>query len=343
MGAKEFFDDKGFMGESTHFQKLGKVFDESFYIFLTAVGTVFMAIGGALLGNWKLSEAWASVVANWWCIVPFLLNPAVMLIGGVVLFFIGARGTHRDQSKQQDSIRKLESSLQHSKQEAKNLNELLGEASSSVNDGLEKIELLNGKLRELHADLVTNQLIAMQKLFELTTDDRITVYYELHEEFYLLARHSLNPAYTKTHRQKFPVSQGVIGFAWHRQEFVEANCPSCEEGENYFSYVVDKHQLDPSSVNALTMKSCRYLAFAISDAGKHIGVVVFESVNLGFFSMRENQLESILRKYFKENQDMFAKYVRDGLILNRDKKVKQFKKDGGAEIDLLSQFKGGIK
>lgn len=343
MSAKDVMNEKGFMGTTSHFKDLGSFLDDSFYILLSAVGTVLLGVGGAFVGNWKLAENIALLNESWWHIVPFVLNPFVMLIVGGILIFLGPRGAYRDQAKQQNRISELEGKLRDANQKMTGLEDCGRHDKSSINDGLEQIEFLNGRLRELHADLVTNQLIAMQQLFDFTTEDRITVYYEYRDEFYLLARHSLNPAYNKIHRQKFPVNQGVIGFAWHNQEFFENSCPSFGDSEAYYAYVTAKHNMDAASVNGLTMKSCRYLAFAIRDAGKHVGVVVFESVNEKFFDARKSQIDQIIRHYFAGNKDMFAKYVRDGLVFNRDQKVIASSRKGVAEADILFQFEGGVK
>lgn len=156
-------------------------------------------------------------------------------------------------------------------------NEKLSDAESALNFSQEEVQEATSKLIEKHTELVTTFLKGAFRQLNMDTYARVSLYYEHDEEFYILARYSANPNYSKIHRQKFPLNQGVISMAWQHNSHEESECPSAaEDFEQYKRYMNVTYQYDDDKISNLAMNSCRYYAKAVIDADVHIGVLVFE-------------------------------------------------------------------
>jgi hypothetical protein len=149
----------------------------------------------------------------------------------------------------------------------------------------------------------------------------------------LLARYSINPQYTKIHRQKFPLNQGVIDKAWQHGCHVDKDCPKAEQNKEYVDYLIQTYGYEKEKINNLTMKSCRYIALAIVDADVHIGVIVFESTDPNFLTHIDT--ENNIKEHCKKYQAQLCKFVRDGLELDRETKIKRSKNTESVEDNVL--------
>ncbi len=322
----------GFSGESTLFQSIGMIVDNGFFIGLTAAGTILLAFGGGLVGGYDFEKAWAAAVSNYECFKVIALYPMLWLILGGMIFIAGSIGSYIDQKK-----------LQQQSESLKAENSIIPELNEAINSSQEVVESLKSALRKLHTDLVTTHLKAAYKSLELSTNDRVSIYYEYDNEFYLLARHSQNPEYAKSHRQKFSLNQGVIGQAWQHQRHAEKDCPEFQRKAEYLEYLLNKYGFKEAQALGFAMKSCRYLAFAISDADAHAGVIVFESTDPAFFDGCSGEIEKNIYKYCLDYQGIHSKFLRDGLNLNREVNVKRAISKISVEEEFLVNIKGGAK
>lgn len=321
----------GFTGEAKAFERFGSVVDNGFYIILTAVGTIALGFGGGLVGNYKLDDNLKAAATLWDYVCVFLQYPLVWMVGGAVLFILGSIGTYGDQKKLQEKIKELESE-----------NGTIPELNEAINSSQETIESCKSALRKMHTDLVTTHLKAAYKSLGLSTHDRVSIYYEHANDFYLLARYSQNPEYAKSHRQKFALNQGVIGKAWQHQRHTEKNCPHHQSEPEYLGYLFDNYGFSRNQALGFAMKSCRYVAVAISDADSHTGVIVFESTDPRFFDGYGGQLESHVYTYCLDYQGIHSKFLRDGLELNREANIASAS-SLSVEKEFLDSFRGVVK
>ncbi|MGI2027314.1 hypothetical protein [Endozoicomonas acroporae] len=299
------FQKFGFTGESTFFIKLWKIISKAFYIISATMGSILMALGGAYAGSYNFHTEWVEVSGSLDSLLCILFNPVSSLVSGGALLVFGAIGTYLDQSRQQAEITQLREGSKS-----------FAVIKNALNAAQEELQFQKSKTSELHSELVQSWLIGAYKTLQLNNQERVTIYYEHDEEFYLLARHSKNPHFAKIHRQKFPLNQGVISLAWQNDLHLELGCPSQRLLEGYIQYMHVNYGYAPEKIKALGMKSCRYLAKAIIDADVHIGVIVFESTEETFLES-DDQRDDIIR-YCDSYQGRISKFVRDGFEFNKE-------------------------
>ena len=322
----------GFSGGSQFFSSIGTVVDNGFFIGLTAIGTILLAFGGGLVGGYDFDKTWAAAISKFDHLKVIVFYPMLWLALGGVAFVVGSIGSYKDQKK-----------LQSQSEALKAENSKIPVLNEAINSSQEIVEGLKSSLRKLQTELVTTHLKAAYKNLSLSTHERVSIYYEYDNEFYLLARHSQNPEYAKSHRQKFSLNQGVIGKAWQHQRHAERDCPEFQRRAEYLDYLLKTYGFKEAQALGFAMKSCRYLAFAISDADAHAGVIVFESTDPAFFESCDGQIEDIIQKYCADYQGIHSKFLRDGLNLNREVNVKRVKAILSVEEEFLGSIKGGAK
>ncbi|HBN6276818.1 hypothetical protein [Vibrio diabolicus] len=324
------FKHFGFSKNSQIFNRFGERIDQGFFILLAALGTIFLTVGGAYAGSFNLDQSLSETTGFWHCLTIYIFNPITGLIAGASLFLFGAYGTYKDQSAQNATMESLKSD-----------NSELGDTRKALNTTQEQLQESKSELSKLHTDLVETWLLGVCKHLDLNSKERITIYYEHDEEFYLLARHSRNPHFSKVHRQKFPLNQGVIGQAWQHDVCIEVECPSSENLDAYKTFMNQKYGYDLSKLESLTMKSCRYVAKAVSDAGVHIGVIVFESESDDFVSQEDDEKIKEILAYCEEHQSQIAKFVRDGFKYSKEINLNSENQVQSVEDDFLELLNGG--
>lgn len=328
---KGFFKNFGFSGESNPLGDLGTKLNSSLYIVMTVVGTVLLGFGSAYASGFQISQEWSTATTFGEHASVIFRYPVVWMIAGTLLSVVGGIGNYLDSNALRSTIDTL-----------KTQNNSIPSLNSEINGYQETIESLKSSLRLLHTELVTTHPKAAYKSLGLTTNERISIYYEHDSDFYLLARHSKNPVFAKSHRQKFALNQGVIGQAWQHQKHVESHCPAFQNRAEYLVYMGKTYGFKDSQTLGFAMKSCRYVAIAISDADSHTGVIVFESTSEDFLNAPDKCIESEIVAYCSEYQGMHSKFLRDGLELNREAHIKSA--PDSVEKDFLKDFKkGGAK
>ena len=308
---KGFFKNFGFAGESNLLGNLGTKLNGSLYIAMTVVGTVLLAFGGAFASGFKIDDEWGAATTLWNYTSVIFRYPVAWMIAGTGLSVLGGIGNYIDSNALRSTIDSL-----------KVQNNSIPDLNNEINSYQETIESLKSSLRLLHTELVTTHLKAAYKSLGLTTHDRVSIYYEHGNDFYLLARHSKNPVYAKSHRQKFALNQGVIGQAWQHQKHVERHCPGYQNRAEYLQYMEKTYGFKETQALGFAMKSCRYLAIAISDADSHTGVIVFESTNEDFLNVSDKCVETEIIAYCSEYQGIHSKFLRDDLDMNRYAHIK---------------------
>lgn len=194
-------------------------------------------------------------------------------------------------------------------------------------------------MAESHDKLVTTWLKGCSRELKLNTHDRITIYFYFAEHFYLLARFSENPTFREIHRQKFSKNRGVICEAWQHKTCVDIEDipPYQDDPDGYRSYMEDQYGYSGERVDALTMKSCQYVATSISEADNPIGVIIFESEKQGKF---KTQKVSQIKKYCIDHQSYMIDFIRNGIKYNKSVKVVS-KQNGDVDHEFLLNFQGG--
>lgn len=314
MNSKNWF---GFSGNKGLFSSLGKDLDNGLFIYCLAIGTVLFGIGTADYSNFNFNNDWQAC-HSLGCALLLIKSLFTCLVFGALLVLIGSFGTFFDQKKLSNDLTELK------------------DAKRLLNSTQEDLDDAKSRLSKLQKSLVETWLQGVSSSLKLKHDSRITIYYENEGEFYLLARYSPNPSFATIHRQKFALNQGVISKAWQTGEHIENICPHSGELVEYKSHLKKHYDYEPEKVESLNMKSCRYYAKAIIDASHHIGVIVFESIEINFFSGKKSQN---IASYCNENQSQMSKFVRDSLSF--DKEINNtLSNNKYVEADLLAMVEG---
>lgn len=325
------FESFGFSGNSNFFKEAGEKVSKGFFIISATLGTILLTIGSAYAGSFDFANEWKNAAGFFACILKISLNPISYLIYGAILLFIGAIGTFKDQERQNKKIASLENEKKILEDERKSL-------KYSVNSSQEELQNNRSRLLDLQNDLVKNWLKVMCKSLNLDTNSRVTIYYEYDEEFYLLARYSPNPTYSKVNRQKFPLNQGVISKAWQHRLHREDSCPDSGDLSAYNDYLMNVYSYEKEKIDSLKMKSCRYFAKAIVEADMNIGVIVCESTDYNFF---QNQMYEKINQYCIDYQDQLAKFVRDSLNFDKEINIKRVGNSHPVEEEFLREMEEG--
>jgi hypothetical protein len=321
------FKKFGFSGNSDFFKNLGDRVGKGLFISCAAIGSVILTVGGAYAGSYDFCTNWEANTGSSRRAWLVLFNPISALFYGAALLLFGAMGTYKDQNRQKQDMQKLSED-----------NEQLNDTKNALNSAQEELQESKSRMIGLHGELVQTWLKSMSKFLELDSNSRVTIYFEHDDAFHLLERNSKNPTYSKVHRQKFPLNQGVISKAWEHGSHIEEKCPHSSSNEEYNKYLLEIYGYKQEKIESLTMKSCRYYAIAILDADVHIGVIVFEGKEIAFL---ENGLQKKIDLYCRDHQGQLSKFVRDSLQFDKEVNVKQEGKSISIEEDILQIMEAG--
>jgi len=292
----------------------------------TVAGVIFIGLGGAFVGSYKGAVEWAKVVDVATFIAFILTNAYIGLFFGGLIYL-------SSEYIRYEKTRKIEKENVKLKQDISELNDI----SLVVNGYQENIQNLNNQIYKLQNDLAIGWLKHVFKLFRMNSTERVSIYFEQNEVFSLLARYSANPHYKKAHRQKFPLNEGVISQAWSYGEKVEKNCPKYEDDmDGYCDYMVSTYRFNIADLKRFYMKSCWYVAIAISKADDNLGVIVFESTDQNI--LNDTEIAGLI-SYCKENQSYLAQFIEESKALEVAKRMESA--NSNTDDDFLSSLGGG--
>ncbi|KHD07580.1 hypothetical protein PN36_31945 [Candidatus Thiomargarita nelsonii] len=317
----------GFTGKTTAFQSAGIFLDKAFYSLLTSSGTIFLTLGGAFVSSYDHSEAMKLVTGVPGLVAYILSNPYVGFLVGIPSLIFGGLGIYRDQSR-------LESDNAELKEENKKVLEL----KESLNGSQEDCQNLRSDIYKIHQKLVETWLKGIFKQIGFDTYSRVSVYYENKENFYLLARYSLNPKLAKKHKLKFGLDQGVISKAWQHGEHIERESPVYKnDPDNYINFMSKHYGYSREELLAISMKSCRYFALSITEADENIGVILFESENAEVFN---DEISQQIRDYCGNYQSHLCSFVKDGILYDKSVATQKAPKSADNDADILMTLGG---
>lgn len=307
----------GFTGSSTAIIDFSKKLGQWWYIFIAAVGSAVVSIAASLATSYDFQAKLDTFktlsgldYAFKYCLIA-LSSPWFWLIIGIFMMMYGGKGTFDDQKNLNDENLRL-----------KNENQKVAELREQINSISEDSELLQNDLADLQVKLVITWLKGSSRQLKLNTKTRVTIYYYVQEHFYLLARYSTNPILAEVHRQKFPRNQGVISKAWEHGFCVDTNeIPDYHTNkENYNNYMNATYGYSEVNVDKLTMKSCQYVAIAITEADRNIGVIVFETEQKGYFTKSK---VTEIKRFCTTYQGYMVDFINGGVKYDKSVKVQK--------------------
>jgi hypothetical protein len=317
----------GFTGGSDKLQQSSIKLGQCWYLLFAVLGSAAFGISTAYIGNFEFCAKFNEANEFKKCLV-LIWSPWALALCGVIAMFYGGKGTYID----------LEN-LKLENDRLKEENSKVEQLKKRLNSAIEDSESLQNKLSESHVKLVTTWLKGCSKQNNLKTHDRITIYFCVEDHFYVLARYSQNPKFAEIHRQKFSKIRGVICEAWEHKVCIDIDSiPSySNDPDGYKAYMSEKYGYEEKRVDALTMKSCQYVATSISEADNPLGVIIFESDQEGYY---KTQKVNQLTKFCTEHQSYLVDFIRYGIKYNKSVKVAS-KGDEDVDHEFLANFQGG--
>ena len=202
---------------------------------------------------------------------------------------------------------------------------------------IEENGLLKSNISELHGELVRAWLKCTSNELQMSTKERITIYYYYDPSFYLLARFSLNSEYSEIHRETFKRTKGVISEAWKYQECIKIKgCPSFKDDpEGYYAYSKEHYNYSETACKNLTMKSCQYIAISIKEMDECIGVIVFESDHPEVFN--SEKVEKITAHCEKSISYLIG-FTKKGIELGQEAKIVKLEAPNEVEKKFIDQL-----
>lgn len=311
--------------EKGPFERAGKLIDGATLKISNFLGPAVVGCAAGFISAYDSSTEKNIDVSTW--LSWIFTNPWIWLLGGLAVSVFGIWGTDRFEKKQQAVIDELREDQR-----------ALVSTRRRLDLAYEKIEAQGSRLREMQSELVKAALQSSFTGLGMDSNGRVSIYYELDDEFYLLSRYSSNPELSKPHRQKFPIDQGVISKAWQHHIHCEHECPHSDDEDKYEAHMKAKYGYEAETVRAFTMKSCRYLGFSVMDAGSPVGVIIFESTDVDFLQ-GELGAEHI-KLHCVKYESLYSKHIRSGSGLNRELSAKAGRMGDSIDEDILAQIRG---
>lgn len=308
------------------FSSFGEKLDKGMYCIASIIGTIAMGLGGAFAGSFDLVNKCSNAPTLTDSMQAACVWPVFSLSIGAGFLLWGGKGVFNDQYD-------LAAENKYLKEQNTELPNLRKKIESTEED----CETLRSKVTEAQQKSVRTWLKGVAKQINLCPDSRVTIYYERDDAFYLLARWSTNPLRKRIHKITFGLNQGVISKTWQRGKHLELNSPEFKKDPDaYYSYMEKNYGYRRAELEHIGMKSCRYVAFAITEADRNIGVILFESIIPTAFS--EDNIKKI-SSYCDSYQSHLTSFVHDALVYNKPTDVSN--RSSNDDLNIIEEFMRG--
>jgi len=320
----------GFTGSSDALSRFSQKLGQWWYIFFAAAGSALISICASFSVGFNFLTKWEAASGFLPALCLVVWNPWSGILLGAIGIFYGGKGTFNDL----DNLNKTNSKLTKE-------NEGVSKLKSELNSVAEDSESLQNQLSSLQVKLVETWLKGSSRQLNLSSHERVTIYYNVDNHFYLLARHSQNPIFAELHRTKFSRNHGVISQAWQHKECIDIDgCPLYEDDpDGYKAYMKLQYEYDSEKIDDLAMKSSRFVAISIIDADKHIGVIVIESIRADF--LKQKKIAQI-KKYCSDYQSYMVDFIKGGIQYDKSAQVAK-NHNLHVDQDFINTLKKGSK
>ena len=129
--------------------------------------------------------------------------------------------------------------------------------------------------------LFSNYLYGYYERFELTTNERVSLYKLDMDRFSCIGRHSDNEIFKAKPSRLYPNNEGCIAKAWQVGKVQDASAPNPEDSlETWVSYNIDKFNFSEDVLINIKMKSRAFYGFRLRNTqNETIAVLMFESLD----------------------------------------------------------------
>lgn len=314
------------------------------YLFLAGF---LITVGVFLLGGYDFSESWKEVITIVTFIAFILACPVLYLILGLVLGLLSGVGQHEKYKKIEEDNANLKKdlveknkSISEKDAQINNSEVKINELNNSINAYQENIQSLNSQIHNLQNKIAVGWLKQAFKQHRMNSTERVTIYFEQKGQFSLLARYSTNPNYKTPNRQKFPINEGVISKAWAHGEKIENQCPVFEtcDPTQYYDYMSKVYQFSMDDLKKFSMKSCWYVAVAITKTDDNIGVILFESIQKDI--LNDTEIKALI-SYCKEHESHLVHFIEESKALEVAKRMDVAGASNNTDNEILDSLGNG--
>lgn len=307
----------------------------------SGIGALISSISCSFISDYSISKVWESSHIDYLVVkvtAIILTCPWTWVLFGGLLVILNCYASNESTKALEQENEDLKNDLNDKRIKLLNKNTEVTNLNNQKNGYQENIQELNEKIYVLQNRLAIGWLKHVFKNKSFGTNERVSIYFELNNEFTLLARYSLNPTYNQIHRQKFPVNQGVISKAWAEGHWIENGCPVHSlSNYDYKQYMAKKYSFSLKEIEKFAMKSCWYVAVAISKADDNIGVIVFESI----LQNRMNDTDvGHLISYCKSEQSHLVQFIEESIALENAKRMESPNIARNTDQDILDSLQG---
>ena len=296
------------------------------YLILTAIGTLLLSISCSYIKGFDFTLKWHSSIGIFEHFELIVINPFTWIFIGVIILIVGLIGAYQDNKE-----------LLRSNNELKSENAKYQDLKRFYRSAIEDQYSLEIKLAGLHKDNVRTWLKGIFKQLELTTNVRVTIYYEFEDAFMLLARYSKNPNISKLHRLKFQFDEGVISKTWEHMEYINLDIPDFKSNpDGYYDAKQQEFAYHKSFLDRLNMKSCDFFGMAILDADQSVGVILFESNAKG--NLTKEKIAEI-KRFCEPYQSYLAGFIREAVKYEKQLRNRSTKYSD-VDINILREYGG---
>ncbi|MFW2011372.1 hypothetical protein [Acinetobacter bereziniae] len=303
-------------------------------------GAVISSIACSFISDYNLKKVWESTHVDNLppkILAVLLTCPWFYVFIGALLIFLNCLASNESTKALESENKDLKEELSDKSIKLSNLEYEVKSLNSQKNGYQEDIQDLNEKINELQNRLAVGWLKHVFSHNRFGTNERVSIYFELNNEFTLLARYSKNPIYNQKHRLKFPVNQGVISKAWAEGHWVEDKCPAHNPVNSlYKQYMAKTYSFNQRDIEKFAMKSCWYVAVAISKAGDNIGVIVFESIVQN--KINSTEVEELI-SYCQSEQSHLIQFIEESIAIDYAKRMESANIAVNTDKDILSLLK----
>jgi hypothetical protein len=129
--------------------------------------------------------------------------------------------------------------------------------------------------------LFSNYLYSYYERFELTTNERVSLYKLDMDLFSCIGRHSDNEIFKEKPSRLYPKNEGCIAKAWQIGKVQDACAPNPEDSlESWVNYNIDKFNFSEDVLMNIKMKSRSFYGFRLRNTqNETIAVLMFESLD----------------------------------------------------------------
>lgn len=279
--------------------------EDNILIYAQQFGPLLVAISSVWFGLWW-NDALASskLLSEDENIVMYWLSFPVVWVSIISSCFagFGAIVGSRNERNRQHQVAELQVQIVQ-------LDEAKTELGNRYEDATQSLAEIRMEYQQTLFEMTHSYLGYLSNdIFNLSNEERISLYVFDNEQFIIVGRYSKHPTYKELNRLKLPCNEGCVSKAWLEGGEVFLTLPS--NHKEYVEALSTEFSIPRKRVKDFRMKSRSYYARAIENNRKRVGVIVFEST-------KQNNLEqNALRDELIKQENYICEMMEKARLVN---------------------------